>query len=178
MCKKIVRTIFVMLSLVVLTPAQPSDPISRKGSVKIDTAKPSVFISFVERRKREPIEASESNEGIWLRIVNNSKWTIWLPSFGVPKGAGDIGVHYVLESLSSSSAKPKDSNCPPSYDLPHPASFKPIKPGKSALFSLPSNGFTESQRMRIFFFYDWESLTDVISNKEPRHYVYFSFLGI
>jgi hypothetical protein len=173
----LVQAIAVMLGVTISIYANPSKSDAGTGKVKINQAKPSVFISFVKVGKREPLESGESSEGVWLRLHNNTRWTVWLPSFGVPEGAGDIGVHYDLERMPSSDERQvevKDHNCPSPYSLPHPASFRPVKPGKSVLFSIPRESFTSYQRMRVFFFYAWESFTDVISSKEPRHFVYFS----
>lgn len=176
MYKPIALAAAVILVWVVSVHSNPSQSISSAGRVKINQSKPSVFISFVKLGKREPLEAGESNEGLWLRLHNNTRWTIWLPSFSVPQGAGEIGLHYDLEEMPTSveqREKPGVCDCPQLYSLPHQASFKPVKPGKSVLFSIPGERLASKHMLRVFFFYDWEQLIDVVTNKEPNHFVYF-----
>ena len=47
-----------------------------KEKILIENNRPTVYITFERGGKREPIYTSESNQGIWLRLHNNTKWAI------------------------------------------------------------------------------------------------------
>src|SRR5215510_234341 len=44
--------------------------------VRVSKQKPTVHITFVRFGKREPRHNEESNEGVWLRVHNNTRWPL------------------------------------------------------------------------------------------------------
>ena len=89
---------FLVIALVMLATAptfgQQQRSIKRKVNLRIVRDKPSVFISFDHYGRREPLRVAESSEGVWLRLHNNTRATIFLPSYGVPKEVGQVGLFY------------------------------------------------------------------------------------
>lgn len=73
---KTLTTIIVALILSLLASAQSVVlPITKKD-VLVSTEKPTVYITFEKAGPRSPVYAAESNQGIWLRLHNNTKWPI------------------------------------------------------------------------------------------------------
>jgi hypothetical protein len=54
-----------------------------KEKVLLTNDRPTVYLTFERESKREPIHPSESNQGIWLRLHNNTKWAINFCTLGV-----------------------------------------------------------------------------------------------
>jgi hypothetical protein len=72
-----------------------SGPLRTAGkSIKLRKHRPDVFISFVKFGRRTPLESGESDQGVWLKLHNNTRWPIWVPSFGAPSEYGEAGLHY------------------------------------------------------------------------------------
>jgi hypothetical protein len=67
--KKIIATILLLLWQTLIVFSQQSSPLLVKD-------KPTVYLSFERVGERKPIHPSESNQGIWLRLHNNTKWAI------------------------------------------------------------------------------------------------------
>lgn len=49
---------------------------SKKADVVLSKGNPTVYITFERAGIREPLDAGESDEGIWLRLHNNTPWSI------------------------------------------------------------------------------------------------------
>src|SRR5208283_893928 len=58
------------LSLVHLAAAQI--PAGRTVNLALDSTKPFVYIAFDHAGSRQPVEQGEPDQGLWLRLVNNS----------------------------------------------------------------------------------------------------------
>ena len=56
--------------------SHPAQVAGDKEKILIENNRPTVYITFEREGKREPIYTSESNQGIWLRLHNNTKWAI------------------------------------------------------------------------------------------------------
>lgn len=56
--------------------SQEAQRAANNEKVSLQKDRPTVYLTFEREGKREPIHPSESNEGIWLRLHNNTKWTI------------------------------------------------------------------------------------------------------
>lgn len=132
--------------------------------VRIAKEKPNVFLDFERVGEREPLKASESSKGIWLRFHNNTRWPIMVFSRSAPsKDYGDALLFY--DVLSEGKVIIED-RC-------HVCSFMKIESGRSLLFSLPSENLSKGQAIRVMFSYGWEEQNDVLSGREPEHFVYF-----
>src|SRR5215212_7801727 len=68
--------------------------------VRLDKSKPSIYLEFERRGKRQPLREGEPDEGVWIRLHNNTKWTIYIPTFGVESSYGDVGLFYTVEPES------------------------------------------------------------------------------
>jgi hypothetical protein len=113
---------------------------------------------------REPLRPSESNIGIWLRLHNNTKWSIILDMNGVPSEKyGDAALIY--DELSDRKIT-FERKC-------HVCSFNALGSGRSLLFSVPAEHLSKGLGIRIKFSYAWEDYNKVLARQEPEHYVYF-----
>jgi hypothetical protein len=134
------------------------------SAVRLQKNKPTVYIEFERSGNRAPLFASESNKGIWLRLHNNTKWSIVLDMNGVPsEDYGDAALIY--DVLSDRQVIIPDS-C-------HVCSFNSLGSGHSLLFSIPAEHLSTGRALRIKFSYCWEDSNGVAAGREPEHYVFF-----
>jgi hypothetical protein len=91
MTRLITTTIFWCALFTTSYPQQPQLATS-KNKVSLRDDRPTIFLTFEREGKREPIHASESNEGVWLRLHNNTKWAInfCTPSLYIPPKVAPI----------------------------------------------------------------------------------------
>jgi hypothetical protein len=54
----------------------------RKHVARLSASKPSVYISFLRFGKRKPSRTGESDERVWLRLHNNTRWPLVLNAQG------------------------------------------------------------------------------------------------
>jgi hypothetical protein len=144
--------------------------------VRIVKNKPSVYLSFERRGRRNPLEMGESSEGIWLRLHNNTKWKIAFPAFDVPDDLGDVGMYYVVERATKGKSIDQfneESELPVGYSLSDIYSTMWLSSGDSILFSLPQEHLAVGLAIHISFSYEWEDQDDVFAGREPSHHVYF-----
>lgn len=132
-------------------------------NIRIVKDRPTVYVSFDHAGKREPLRNGESENGIWLRLHNNTRWAIRLDMGDAPKEYGDAVLFY--EVLSGEKVI-VDMRC-------HVCSTNKLPPGKSILFSLPREYLDEGRAIRIGFSYEWEEDESRSTSLEPQHYVYF-----
>lgn len=66
----------ISFTLAVPVPSQQSTPQVTKKDVLVSNDKPTVYITFERSGPRNPVFAAESNQGIWLRLHNNTRWAI------------------------------------------------------------------------------------------------------
>lgn len=130
---------------------------------RIIKEKPTVYIAFDHAAKREPLLNGESNQGIWLRLHNNTRWAIRLQMNDIPRQYGDANLFY--EVLSENKVV-IDMGC-------HVCSSNKLPPGKSILFSIPREYLNKDLAIRISFSYEWEEDERDSTSLEPEHYVYF-----
>lgn len=152
---------------------------------KIEKDKPTVYITFEKFGKRSPLETGESDDGIWLRLHNNTPWKILFPAFSVPKELGELGMYYELEELPQgdtsgsgpdfkpATGKMEKASPPRGYSRPHSYSVRELASGASVLFSVPREHLAQKLSLRIQFIYGWEDLDDVFAGRSPQHFVYF-----
>lgn len=67
--------ILCSLALTVFSQQQQKQSASN-GDVRLSKDKPTVYITFERAGERKPLFASESNQGVWLRLHNNTRWAI------------------------------------------------------------------------------------------------------
>lgn len=170
--KKIVFSLLTLIAVVIIVSAQSSKPTTSSTKIRVLSDKPSVYVAYERTGKRKPLYESESDEGIWLRLHNNTKWTIIFPAFGVPKLYGDLGMFYFLESVSKNKAA-DISDLPKGYELGHLFSTFRLKSGESVLFSIPREHLPKGVILRVRFSYEWENQDDVFADREAQHFVIF-----
>ncbi|HET6892067.1 MAG TPA: hypothetical protein VFH31_13270 [Pyrinomonadaceae bacterium] len=162
---KLFLAIVIVCSLATVVPAQRQK--SRRARHLVDANKPAVFISFIRSGEIEPLETGVSNRYLWFRITNNSRWAIWLEMKGVPKGYGDAGLFYTIESKDDGKIQ-IDSQC-------HVCSVNPVGNGRSVVFSIPADYASQSARMRIEYSFAWERDNEMEGGSYSTHSVFFYF---
>lgn len=167
--------------------AQRNAPNKASNAVRLTKGKPSVYITFERRGKRAPLESGESNEGVWLRLHNNTRWEISFCAFGVPEVYGEAGVYYEVEKIpfqesggsyaqtmqGDTPARRENIEPPIGYRKGHVCHVYKLPPGKSIVFSVPREHLAENLAIKVAFNYGWEESEDIISGLEPQHSVYF-----
>jgi hypothetical protein len=164
-------SLFIIFFIVTVSLASAQTRKSGKTSsgVRLSNDKPSVYISYERFGKRKPLLAGESNEGIWLRLHNNTKWKIILPASGVPETHGDLGMFYTLEVVSELPDEIVD--IPKGNELGHLYSIIELRGGESVLFSVPREHLPKGIVLRVKFSYEWENQNDVSADREVEHTV-------
>ena len=56
---------------------------ANQEKVTLQNDRPTVYLTFEREGKREPLHPSESNQGIWLQLHNNTKWAINFCTLGL-----------------------------------------------------------------------------------------------
>src|SRR5947209_7194252 len=79
----------VCTALLIASTMQAQAPVT---SFVIDESKPYVYLQLDHLGPRKPLHQGEPSTGIWLRIVNNCKVPISVPSYGIPTGDAGTGV--------------------------------------------------------------------------------------
>ncbi len=138
--------------------------------VKIDSSKPSVYIDFVRIGKGEPIRIGDSEKRVWLRFVNNTKWSLHLSLFGV--GNNEIGIHYEVEEIIKDYSK---KEIPTGYrPLGARSPDSELKSGKSIVFSVPRNHLADNLKIKINYTYLWEYTKNLDNSYTiPVNIIYF-----
>jgi|ERR1043166_3793842 hypothetical protein len=154
----------VIFSIVFTTfAAQHSGLAALQAEDRIKSGLPSVYITLERTGKRKPLEQGESDEGVWLRLHNNTRWPLTLAMNDVPKEYGDAALFY---DVLSDGKVVTERTC-------HACSSNQIRPGGSLLFSVPREDLSERGSIRVSFSYAWERAHDVFAGREPQHFVYF-----
>jgi hypothetical protein len=155
----------LLFACAVCALAQGQQPIS--GFV-LNSAKPYVYLQFDHVGPRKPLRDGESNIGLWLRIVNNCRAPISVPTFGLTSGDAGVGVFdevvpdvmnaVVINSgaidLSEGSASSSAPIHPPRGYSAEVFSTTRVLPGKDLLFSVPINHVGDQWFMRVRFVLD------------------------
>lgn len=115
-----------------------------------DSAKPYIYLQFDHVGKRKPIQVGESNQGLWLRFVNNSNVPVKVGSFD--PGSDDPGTGLISEVIpyKGLGAYSSPKNLPPGYES-EVYSLMSVQPGESILFSVPKEYVSELWYLRIRF---------------------------
>lgn len=83
---KIFTAILVVCSFALTVIPQQQKPRADKGDVLLSKDKPTVYITFERAGERKPLYASESNQGVWLRLHNNTRWAVNFCTVGMSIG--------------------------------------------------------------------------------------------
>ena len=168
--KRLISFFAVFLAVTVsFVSAQTRKPSRSSSEIRLSMDRPSVYISYERSGRREPLREGESNEGIWLRFHNNTKWKIIFPASGALETHGDVGMFYTLEVISELSDEVVD--IPKGYELGHVYSTFELGGGESVLFSVPREHLPKGIVLRVKFSYEWENQDDVFAGREVEHTV-------
>lgn len=147
-------------------------------SVKLSSEKPGVYISFERLGKRMRLRDDEGDDGVWLRLVNNMRFSIRFCSFGISE-EGDrliasqknfgVGVKYDVELTNPQIFDEAKNKMPIGYGSRSSCFLFELKPGSFISFSVPNEHLVKGLSIRVPFNYEWEKLTE----DNPRHFVLF-----
>lgn len=174
MINKILLFVLVLILSPLVYPQQSEVVIlnTKKNDVRIDASKPSVYISF---------ERYGEVDSLWLRLHNNSRWTIsfhtnepfyglinkpleWSygrDKFGLLDGIQITPIYFIDSVLTEE--KLSNHSCERSQSF--------LASGRSVIFKQPRKNLKQFNRLYIGFNYEWED-----DGLEPEHRV--SFDGI
>jgi hypothetical protein len=165
------KTVIVLLTLLLSADGLGQ----QKADFVLNPLKPYVYLEFDHLGPRKPIRSGESDMGLWLRIVKNSRLPILVPTFGLAAAGSGAGV---LDEVVSSEMtttvttevdpigtenKSTESNLHPSTQntrkIPQGysseiSSMTRILPGRDLLFSVPSDHVSDHWFLRIRFILD------------------------
>ena len=140
--------------------------------IRLDKTKPTIYVTFERRGVRQPLTEGESDQGIWLRLHNNSVWPIHFASSGIAttdkKTADEAGIIYDVEIVGKYAG-----DSPPGGNRFHTYSIRKLSSGESIVFGLPSEHLSTGLAISVTFIYDWEMEKGRPNGKEPKHQVYF-----
>ena len=123
------QRIILFSFLVIATTAFPavgqqtSNP-QGKRDIRISRRHPSIYISFVKIGEIEPLGSGESNQRVWLRLHNNTRWNLRIRYAGSPPKEYGEGIAYSVKTFpkdplrSISVPRLVSDYVPPGIDLP------------------------------------------------------------
>jgi hypothetical protein len=121
-----------------------------------------VYLQFDHVGPRKPLRNGESNLGLWLRIVNNCREPITVPTFGLTSGDPGVGVlDEIVPDTPTLSVAPDSSETTPAAPSQPPEGYSAevfsmtrVLPGRDLLFSVPLSHVSDQWFMRIRFILD------------------------
>jgi len=123
--------IFIACSFVAVAPAQRRKTRRVSSDIRILKNYPTVYISFERLGKREPRRTDEGDEGVWLRLHNNTRWRLSLKAYGAPDKAfargneEEVGMFYEVEAAPKPQLVFSDSPTLPPLELPSSGTQQP-----------------------------------------------------
>ena len=146
-----------------LLVAAPIHGQKRGENVRLSKTHPSVYITFERAAKIGSPSNGELVETVWLRLRNNTRWSIILDMNGIPPEYGDAALFHDVLLDGKVIAE----------DRCHACSFNPLPSGRSLMFTVPRADLREGYSIRVKFSYGWENGNDVAGGREVEHFVYF-----
>lgn len=174
----------LFLSLVfiafVLSPTSAQDT---EQSMKLDAARPSVYLAFMGFEPRSPLREGESGTGVRLKLSNNIRYPIRFCTFYSKDGVllafkshgAEMGINYSIERLpnrlgraGSKEGITPPQEIPPGYPTGSMCLYGELNGGESVTFLVPVEHLAENLSIRIPFEYAWEK-----GEFAPIHFVTF-----
>ncbi len=169
---------------IVIPVSAQRQPVRRIADVRISKKHPTVYLKFERVGKREPRKNGESNEGVWLRLYNNTRWKIHIQAYGLDGLAflrgneKEVGLYYEVGLVPKPSTRFVEVDGPPAPEKPlceapllrygDLRSGVELQPTESIVFSVAREHLCENLYVTVKFRYEWESYGD-----EPEHRVRF-----
>lgn len=142
------------------------DPIKNP---RLDRSKPAVYLRFEKLGAGEPLRSSDSKERVWLNLVNNSRWSIFISTFVDAKGK-PLGVYHKVDRYKVDYV----AEMPKGYLAIDVGSYPfEIKPGKTFRFSVPRNHLSENLKIIVNFKFEWDNEQYNSVYWDPTHSVEF-----
>ena len=139
--------------------------------IRLDSTRPSAYIEFVKFDKEDPVFADDSEERVWLKLTNNSIWSIYVGIFTYGRDNKKSVFHFVERETDNSA----DLDVPNGYTRRHWGSAdSELKSGKSFLVSIPKNHLAKNLNIRVEFEYEWERELNNTDYRNPTHSIFFS----
>jgi len=145
----------------------------------LDVRHPSVYLQYDHEAERQPVHPGEGRTGIWLRIHNNTRGAISIPTEGLyiglkvapltlMSGKGVLGIRDGIEITPLYSVEQERET---GFDkLPvtwhgdvYATSW--VRSGGTVLMSLPKDDLVKERRVVLPFSYEWESEGDAIAHE-------------
>jgi hypothetical protein len=159
--------------------AQKNDQELTYEKAHIQKEKPTVYLAFEYMGNRQPLFSGESSQGVWLKLHNNSIWSIYYAGFSLGeaslsrdnKAQKEVGVLYDVKIVGKNYKK----NLPPiGTGRRHTSSIIKISPGNSILFSVPREHLANGLAICVNFNFAWEVDRGMPKSAEPTHQACFS----
>jgi len=167
------------------------------NDARVSKNHPTVYISFVKAGQAEPLHTGESNERIWLKLHNNTRWKLRLALDGYPGKAYGVEIFYSVktvprdreivmlpklvrpqippgvespkrEDVDTSETRKDDCDSLDLFHGGHLFTVFNLHPGKSLTFTVPREYLCKRSYICVNFEYEWES-----DSQEPEHKVCF-----
>jgi hypothetical protein len=216
MLKVFVSMTFIICAAVVASAQRNNVPPDTRKTVRLDEKKPAIYLEFVKigtcsyaksftvlsespcQSKRTDIKV-DVFEAVWLRIRNNSRWSIELKAGNLytqfepftlqdkrivsvlPDGFevdAEYGVeaeqgYERIETEKGTEYKFIDVKAP--YVAPFSVSAQIfLPPGRSLIFAVKREHLAKHLKIFPTYKYEWETSEKDSGFEEPRHRVYFS----
>ena len=140
--------------------------------VLLNQDKPSVYLEYLRSGVGPKHLESDSENRIWLKMVNNSVWRIGIIVF--PGDGRERGLFHSVEKIRLID---NPLTVPPGYKRGDTGFYSyGIESGDSFVFSVPANHLAKNLLIRINFTYSWESACSQIEC--PLHSVVFTHTAL
>lgn len=161
---KALVTIVVILFTSVSLPAQHPGSRVGQGNVYLRKGRPSVYITLERVGQLKSPDTGDDKDRVWLRLHNNTRSPVRLDMGGLSSPEyGDAELFF--DGLLNGEVVFRN-RC-------HACTTNMVGVGRSLVFSVPRADLGKDRAIRVGFSYGWEDWGDVISGREPEHYVYF-----
>ncbi len=155
----------LLLVTVIIAGDATAQPRTRHRGPRLLQNQPTVYITFVRTGERESIRTDQSDQGVWLRLHNNTRWRIYIRSI---TGAPSVEGHLLLYEIVPEDRTRNIANLPIG-ESSNKRTIIDVPPGKSVLFSVAREHLAPGLTIGVAFLYIWE----LSRNDEPEHLVYF-----
>jgi hypothetical protein len=170
---------FGILSGFACLSAQTKEGSPQEG-IRIDATKPVAYVEFERFRKDTPLFNGDSVDRVYLKLVNNSKWSVYIDAFVYGKNEEKQGLYFTVEREDKRVRVGKlySDEIPKGYVRGDCGSgLTELESGKSYSFSVPRNHLAKNLKIRIQLYFDWMGTTEQ-PYLLPEMSVFFSSSGL
>jgi hypothetical protein len=187
-------TILLLCNLTsICLPQQVNSPAS-DDDVRLSKDHPAIYITFERRGKAinpmesrlaetgETSKSTEKGDDYWLRLHNNSRWAILIPTWSLyigkkvspyrlSNGKSILGLSDGMEVNTMYEVAENDGRVLPYGGDSHSQSWLP--PGYSVIFSVSREHLSNGRSIYVYFNYEWESEQVYSNNLAPEHRIMY-----